>query len=744
MNETLEFFAPCPRGTEALLAEELRMMKCRSVRPLRSGVSFRGRLATGYRALLWSRLASRVLLTLARVPADTADALYAAVRELPWEDHVRADGTLAVDATGMNDGLRNTQFTAVRVKDAIADRFIDLAGVRPSVDTSDPELRINVVIRLDKATISIDLSGEPLHRRGYREPGVQVEAPMKETLAAGVLAAAGWRSIFSAGGAFLDPMCGSGTLAIEAALMAADTAPGLTRRRWGFTRWLKHDADAWADLLEEAADRREAGLATLVPIAASDFDSRAVEAAQSCIRRAGLEGYVTVSCARLVDVISPSDNDAPGLVATNPPYGERIQAQDGLGVLYAQLAEVLRARFDGWTFAVITPDDDIAAALGWQPKRTIEAYNGRILSPVRVFRVAQEVYVPAPVFVAPEPVPAEDTFAQKDLGPAAEVFANRLRKMARHTEKWARKAGVSCYRVYDADLPDYAVAIDVYNGAGPDEGTRWVHIAEYAAPSTIDPYRAELRLDHVLAAVPEILGVDPDDVFLKVRQRQRGSSQYDRVARSGVVGVVSEGGLLFEINLSDYLDTGIFLDHRMTRSWLRELASGTRFLNLFSYTGTASVYAAAGGARETTTVDLSVTYTAWAERNMVRNGFSGSAHRRVQVDVLQWIEAAAANTDDRYDLVFCDPPTFSNSKRMQETWDVQRDHAQLLIRVSELLTANGTLVFSCNRRKFELDIEALEAAGLVCRDVTARTIPRDFEGTSGVHVCWTIRHASSV
>ena len=329
------------------------------------------------------------------------------------------------------------------------------------------------------------------------------------------------------------------------------------------------------------------------------------------------------------------------------------------------------------------------------------------------------------------------------LDPAAEVFANRLRKMARHTEKWARKAGVGCYRVYDADLPDYAVAIDVYNGAGPDEGTRWVHIAEYAAPATIDPARAERRLDHVLAAVPEVLGVAPEDAFLKVRQRQRGSSQYVRVARSGVVGVVSEGGLLFEVNLSDYLDTGLFLDHRMTRSWLRDLAAGTRFLNLFAYTGTASVYAAAGGARETTTVDLSATYLAWAERNMVRNGFSGPAHRRVQADVLQWIEDAAANSDDRYDLVFCDPPTFSNSKRMQATWDVQRDHVELIMRIAELLTGDGTLVFSCNRRKFELDVAALEAAGLVCRDVTARTIPRDFECRPGVHVCWTVRRAAN-
>ncbi len=794
MRLGFEYFAPCPRGTESLLADELRALKCRSVRPLTAGVSFGGPLSTGYRALLWSRLASRILLTLARVPAETADELYEAVRAMPWEDHVRPDGTISVDATGVNDGLRNTQFTGVRVKDAVADRFIASHGIRPSVNTSDPDVRINVVIRQNKATISIDLSGETLHRRGYREPGVQTEAPMKETLAAAMLAAAGWTDIFSAGGAFIDPLCGSGTLAIEAALMAGDIAPGLTRRRWGFTRWLGNDADLWADLVDEAADRREAGLTKLVPILASDADARAVDIARSCVRRAGLDGHVQLDVRELVDVTSPTDAAAdadgaeapasvPGLVAINPPYGERLQARAGIGVLYAQLADKLRAEFDGWTLAVITPDESIAGALGWEPVSTTEAYNGRILSPIRVFRVAEErvvaaapatiggvpggipygvaMVVPNMHDVASQPAPAASAAGQPAsaapatpaapyvappliLEPAAEVFANRLRKMAKHTEKWARKAGVGCYRVYDADLPDYAVAIDVYNGAGPNEGDRWVHVSEYAAPATIDPDRAERRLDDVLAVVPSILDVEPRDVFLKTRQRQRGTTQYTRVSRHGVVGIVAEAGLLFEVNFSDYLDTGLFLDHRMTRGWIGELAKDTRFLNLFAYTGTASVHAAAGGARETTTVDLSATYLAWAERNMVRNGFGGSAHRRLQFDVLQWIEAAGGNPNDRYDLIFCDPPTFSNSKRMNDTWDVQRDHVPLIMRTAQLLTPGGTLVFSCNRRKFQLDTEALAEAKLVCRDVTARTIPRDFESRPGVHVCWTIRRAEDV
>ncbi len=263
---------------------------------------------------------------------------------------------------------------------------------------------------------------------------------------------------------------------------------------------------------------------------------------------------------------------------------------------------------------------------------------------------------------------------------------NRLRKTLKHTEKWARKSGVTCYRVYDADLPDYAVAVDVYNGSGRDAGKRWAHIAEYAPPPEIDPSKALSRLDDVLAIAPEVLGVDERDVFLKVRERQRGTSQYTRFARHGAKGVVEEGGLTFEVNFSDYLDTGIFLDHRTTRGMVRDMAEGQRFLNLFAYTGTASVYAAAGGATETTTVDMSATYTEWAGRNLAANGFGLPAHRRVQADVMKWLEAARAG-GERYNLIFCDPPTFSNSKRMADTWDVQRDHVYLITRIAYILEA---------------------------------------------------------
>ncbi len=743
MTGRLSFFAPCARGIEPLLADELRSLRIGGVRPQRAGVLFAGGVTDAYRVLLWSRLASRVLLSLGEVDATSAESLLAGVTAMPWEDHVRAGGTIAVDAAGTNPALRNTQFTAVRVKDGIADRFRERFGRRPSVDRAAPDLRINVVVRDERAKVALDLASEPLHRRGYREPGVQVEAPLKETLAAAVLECAGWRGIADGGGAFIDPLCGSGTLAIEAALIACDVAPGLLRRVWGFDGWLGHDAVAWAELMAEATERRATGVARGAAIACSDADARAVNVARSCARRAGLETIVTVSQASLADARPPAGASA-GLLACNPPYGERLSDRTSLPALYRELAVVVRESFEGYELAVLTSDPGLEAGLGMSATRHADVFNGRIPAKIHVFSAVERA-VRGPD--TRERNAAERAADQRgsqvcDARPTRNgedpAFENRLRKMARHHATWARRTGVSCYRVYDADLPGYNVAIDLYQGAGEDEGRRWLHVAEYAPPPDVDPLRATARLEHATVTGAAVLGVEESDVFVKRRERQRGDAQYTRLGSQSVRGTVDEAGLLFEVNFSDYLDTGLFLDHRETRAWLRELASQSRFLNLFAYTGTASVYAAAGGAVSTTSVDLSATYLEWAGRNLARNGFGGDEHALVRADATSWVRDAASSPA-RYDLIFCDPPTFSNSKRMRETFDVQRDHVDLITDGAALLADSGTMIFSCNRRRFRLDTEALEVHGLAVRDVTRRTIPRDFEHAHGVHACWTVR-----
>ncbi len=323
----------------------------------------------------------------------------------------------------------------------------------------------------------------------------------------------------------------------------------------------------------------------------------------------------------------------------------------------------------------------------------------------------------------------------------SEQFVSRLAKVFRERRKWARRTGVSCYRLYDSDLPDYAVALDMYTGAGTAFGNTYLHVAEYAPSAPVDQQRARRRIEDVLALAPVVLGIEPDKVFFKTRRHDKGGGQYREGQRRSYVTCVQEGGYLFEVDLSGYLDTGLFLDHRLTRKLIEEKADRTRFLNLFAYTGTASVYAAGGGAAETTTVDLSQTYLDWARRNMTANGFDGSAHTFERADVMPWI-ANCARTSRRFDLIFVDPPTFSNSKAMGgRTWDVQRDHVELLGGVTRLLAPGGQALFSCNLRTFKPDEQALSKRGINFEDITAQTIPHDFERNPRIHKCYRVWEA---
>jgi 23S rRNA (guanine2445-N2)-methyltransferase / 23S rRNA (guanine2069-N7)-methyltransferase len=589
-----------------------------------------------------------------------------------------------------------------------------------------------VRLHRERATISIDLAGDPLHIRGYRTPGEQAEAPLKENLAAAVLVRAGWPETAASGGALVDPMCGSGTLLIEGALIAADQAPGLLREYWGHTGWLGGDAGAWDELLGEADARAEAGRASLPPIIGRDVDVRAVDLASACAKRAGLGSAIDVAVGELRHLASPGGVPA-GLVVTNPPYGARIGGSQDLHALYALLGERLLAEFDGWNAAVLTSEESLARATGLRSHAVHTLYNGAIETRLYRFEISHAQ------------ARAEVRRAPDSRSAGAQMFANRLRKNVRHTAKWARREGVTCFRVYDADLPEYAVAVDLYQGAGPDEGRRFVHVAEYAPPATIEPTLAETRLAEAVEAAADVLEVAPDDVAVKVRRRQRGTSQYERQGERGELVEVAEGGLRFRVNLHDYLDTGLFLDHRPVRALVRELAEGRRVLNLFAYTGAASVYAAAGGATAVNTVDLSATYLDWARQNLALNGFEeGPGMRLLRSDAVRWLAEERRRVEggfaDPYGLVFCDPPTFSASKKMGErTFDVQRDHVALIADAVAVLAEGGVLVFSTNLRSFAIDGSAL--AGLAIEDISASTIPPDFARTPKIHRCYLIRRA---
>jgi len=718
----LEFVATAPLGAADLLAQELRAL---GVEPREKawGVTWSGSLESAYAACLWSRTANRVLLKLHEGPAGSPEALYAFVREIDWTAHLAPgpQATLAVDFDAARSAITHTHFGALKVKDAIVDQLREVRGERPSVDTARPSVRVNVRLAADRATLALDLSGDSLHRRGYR--GAGVPAPLKENLAAALLLRAGWPEIAAGGGAFLDPMCGSGTLPIEAALIAADVAPGLLRDWFGFLGWAQHDAALWHRLKREADARRAKG--RLVPgrIVGTDRDARAIRAAYEALDRADLRKLVHVERRELADARPHAER---GLLLVNPPYGERLGEADALRELYAELGRVLRERFVGWQAAVFTGNPGLGLELKLTAKRTHRLHNGPLEARLLRFDVEPEWFVRER---RPGSLPPVDPAIAES--PGSRMFANRLRKNLDTLGKWARREQVHCWRAYDADMPEYAFAIDLYGDAA---GSRHAYVQEYEAPPTVAEDKVRARRAEVVAALPNTLGLPDDRIWFRTRIKRRGLEQYTKLAERREFHTVEEGGLKFLVNFTDYLDTGLFLDHRLTRARLRELAAGRRFLSLFAYTGTGTVYAAAGGAASTTTVDLSRTYLDWARENLRLNGFEGREHVLVQADALAWLKEAPAG---QWDLVFLDPPTFSNSKRMDGTLDVQRDHVPLLRDTVRLLAPGGVLVFSTNYTRFRLDAEALSE--YEAKDVSRATIPKDFERNPKIHRCFEIR-----
>jgi len=725
MNSQHRFFATAPKGMESLLADELRQLGAANVSETRAGVGFQGDLSQAYRVCLWSRIANRVLMPLASFPAADPEQLYAGVLAIDWTKHLAVDGSLVVDFSSVRSEITHTQFGAQKVKDAIVDHFRHETGERPSVDRDAPDLRINVFLFRDKATVNIDLSGDSLHRRGYRLEGAV--APLKENLAAGILQRAGWAEIARQGGGMVDPMCGSGTLPIEAAMIAADIAPGIDRPYWGFSGWKGHDADLWAALLADARKRRDKGLAKLPVIRGFDASGQAIEAAQDNAAHAGLADYIEFSQRAIKDCAAAPGGPA-GLVAVNPPYGERLGEHEELKSLYKELGDCLKAQYTGWRATLITSDAELGKCLGIRARHINTLYNGALECKLLRFELDERWFM--------------KERGDRATEPGAQMFANRLRKNLKQLSRWRKQQSISCYRAYDADMPEYAFAIDVYETVASAQSTqeagRWIIVQEYAAPGSIDVRKVRARREQVLAVLPQVFEVPEVQVVLKTRERQRGSNQYEKQSETRRFHEVQEGPCRLWVNFEDYLDTGLFLDHRITRSLLGELAVGRSFLNLFAYTGVASVHAALGGAIATTTVDMSRTYLDWAARNMALNGLRGEAHQVVQEDCLLWIDKALLR-GLRFGVIFLDPPTFSNSKRMEASFDIQRDHVELIQKTAAMLEPDGVLIFSNNFRRFKLDMPGL--SGLEVEDMTASTLPKDFERNAKIHRCWKIRQA---
>jgi 23S rRNA (guanine2445-N2)-methyltransferase / 23S rRNA (guanine2069-N7)-methyltransferase len=704
----LQFIALTSIGIENLLVDELTELGATVSKQTVGSVRFEADSLLAQKVCLSTRFATRVLMLIEeKEGVNDKDSLYKFARLQPWQEWFGPTQTFAVDFNGTNDSLKNTQFSGLVIKDAIVDYFNDLFEQRPNVDKQDANVR--VVARLNRHGVSlyIDYSGPRLSERGYRQG--QGKAPIKEHLAAAIIKRSGW--LENVNQPLFDPCCGAGTILIEAAGMARNEAPGLFREGFAFERLPSFRVAKFKELKEQLLANITDPKLWLI---GHDYDAQVLDKAIANAKRAELDTVIKFKQSDATKLTSVAK--LPGVVISNFPYGERIGSMAELVNLHRSLGVGFKKHFNHWKLALLGMDESLFKLLKLVKQKRYKFKNGPLDVELNLYQLDDKQVS----------LTSDDKPALNFEGSMA--FANRLKKNKQGLKNWLKQNQVHAYRVYDADIPEYNVAVDIYGDSAV--------IFEYAAPKEIDEKTSEKRLQDVISLTAQQLDIAPENIAVKVRKKQKGEEQYTPMAKQNRTMVVEEFGAKFKVNLFDYLDTGLFLDHRLARRYIQENAKDKRFLNLFAYTGTASVHAAIGGAKAITTVDLSKTYLKWGQDNFALNDISNTRYRFEQADCLKWLEYAQG----QYDLIFLDPPTFSNSKRMKDAFDVQNDHIKLLTWVKKILSPSGTLIFSNNKRGFVMDEVGLMGLGLKAENISEKTLSPDFKRNKKIHNSWLIKH----
>lgn len=733
-------------GLEKLVVRELEALGY-APRVLRAGrVSFEGDAAAICRANLWLRTAERVAVCAGSFRADDFDLLFDGVKALAWEEWIPADGALHIRGRSHKSQLSSVPACQRMVNKAVAERLIEAHRLETLPETG-ATYGIEIELFENTASLLLDTSGAGLHKRGYRTS--VAEGQLRETLAAAMVSL----SVWNRDRPFIDPFCGTGTIAIEAALAGRSSAPGLDRS-FAAEDWHAIDERLWYTAREEARDLWLPPLEQR--IVATDLNAKSLELARHHAEQAGVEADIHFQQRAFDDLTSSRKY---GCMICNPPYGIRIGSESESVALHRSLPLVLR-RLPTWSHYVLTARGDFEKLIEQRATRRRKLYNGRIECTYYQFlgpkppRSSREQSAEPESQISPglnpEAPAASEQAPSSSIRPAkrpkptpvfggpgegadrqAAEFSNRLTKRARHLRRWPTRRGVTCYRLYDRDVPDVPLSVDRYEDA--------LVIAEYQRPHQRSAAQHADWLELMAKTAAMTLEVDPAQVFLKGRQTQSGAKQYEKLANERTTTIVHEGGLQFLVNLSDYLDTGLFLDHRETRNMVRDEAKGKRFLNLFAYTGTFTVYAAAGGAASTTTVDLSRNYIAWAEGNLKQNQLNGPQHRFVAADSRDWVTALPE--EPQFDLAVVDPPTFSNTKRTGNShqeigdWDVQQHYGGLLEELAKRMPPGGVVYFSTNFRRFKFDERSLPSYR--SREISKQTVPEDFRNER-IHRCWRL------
>ncbi|MBL4661611.1 MAG: bifunctional 23S rRNA (guanine(2069)-N(7))-methyltransferase RlmK/23S rRNA (guanine(2445)-N(2))-methyltransferase RlmL [Alcanivoracaceae bacterium] len=701
-------YASCPKHLELLLKDELITLGAENVAEKLSGVVFYASAEVLMRSLLWSRLANRILVLINQIKVNDAKELYDAIYQTDWLDQVNiTPRTLAINFKGTNKELRNTQYSSQVVKDAICDRIREVINTRPDIVKSNADLSVSVVLKNKQILVYQDISGRSLHLRGYRQS--LTAAPLKENLAAAVLIRANWPELSKLNHNLIDPMCGSGTFLTEGYLIACDIAPGLTNPRYCVDNWRYFDEDTWNELLFEAKTRMIAGVDNFKgQIIGADHHKDSVKITEEHAYQLNAEDKIQCQYKTFENFSIPAKNN---LIVCNPPYGVRLKKN--VDATWRQLGQWMADKALGSKAAIMTHAKNQGFLLGFRATKSWKLMNGDLLITLITFDIDSNAKLNAPQ-------------GQKHALPeTAQMVANRIKKNLAKLKKWINKEGINCYRVYDADIPEYAVAIDVYNNH--------INIQEYKAPKTIPEKKTKKRLEDAVLGAQVALNIKNDKVHIKTRQKQASNNQYERRVVDSADMVVHEQDRKYLVNLEKYLDTGLFLDHRWIRSYIQENSRGKSMLNLFSYTGSVTVAAVIGGATKTTSVDSSKTYLNWAKENFKINRVDLYKHKLIRNDVLEYLSSCS----HKFDIIFVDPPTYSNSHSRETDWDVQRDHKQMLLACKRVLSPQGEIIFSNNYRKFVLDANLSDYFSI--KDLTKQSVSPDFIKSKIKRVCYQLK-----
>jgi 23S rRNA (guanine2445-N2)-methyltransferase / 23S rRNA (guanine2069-N7)-methyltransferase len=700
MADDFDMIAKTFFGLEGVLADELASLGATDVSRGRRMCSFRGDRALLYRANIRCRTAVRILKPVHTFTISDEASLYRGVGELDWLAHLEDDGSLAIDPVVHHSIFENTLYAAQLAKDAIVDQVRAKTARRPSIDLTDPDLRINLHIDRDRVTLYLDASGDSLHKRGYR--AATGEAPLNEVLAAGVLRLSGWDGVSP----LSDFMCGSGTLLIEAAMMARGIAPGALGRRFGYMRWkdfcpATHEAE-----LATALEQLQPPLS--FPIQGTDLDAGVLAAARENARRATVDNDIIWSAANFENASPPAES---GTLVTNPPYDRRMKTAH-IDAVYRRIGDALKQNWHGHTAFLLIGNPDAAKQVGLRPSAKIRLFNG----PIECRLLKYDLFAAEGARASSRPESNQESL---------QGFANRLARMVRHWRRWFGRQNVDCYRLYDRDVPGVPLAIDWYGGH--------VLISPYERPHGRTQIEQSSWLERLIQLAADTLEVPRSKITLRARD-ERAAGGRPRGERTRML-TVYEGPLSFAIRVDPSKETGLALDRRHLRGLLYNGAAECHALNLFARAGTATVAMALGGAASSISVEASTGWTAWAQRNWRLNEMSSAVHRIRCQDPLEFVAQLDPADGPQFDLAIVEPPGFDGQRRAG-VWNVQEGHVELLNQLLACMAPRGRIYFVTTFRRFKLDASQLRAAS--AREITRRTIPRDIRDKKA-HRCWLIR-----